>query len=129
MSDPTMRRDLSPFTSASLEGGNIVIRELDVRTGRAALVCLRPEEWRALAAFLGQVEVGERLDEDEPLCGAIRDEDDAYCVELEGHHDAGLEHLWVGGVRNLCIADPVSPDGPAPARTELRAKREKDGGR
>jgi hypothetical protein len=107
-----MRRDLSPFTSASLESGNVVLREMDVRTGRAGSVCLRPEEWQALAAFLAQVEAGERPDEDESLCGAIRDEDDAYCVELEGHQDAGLEHVWVGGVRNLCIADPVPPDGP-----------------
>jgi hypothetical protein len=59
---------------------------------------------------------------DEPQCGALRDEDDAYCAELEGHEDADLGHLWVGGVSNLCLADPVSPDRPAP-------HREKGGGR
>jgi hypothetical protein len=120
-----MRRDLSPLTGASLEGGNVVIRELDVSgpTSVVRAVSLRPEERRALAEFLVEVEASGA--EDEPrMCGAIRDEDDAYCVELEGHQDAaGLDHLWVGGVHNLCMADPV------PSRPALPAPERKDGGR
>lgn len=44
---------------------------------------------------------------EEPQCGQIRRDDDAVCVELEGHQDAGLEHLWVGGIDNLCLAEPI----------------------
>lgn len=53
------------------------------------------------------------------------------CVELEGHEDCDLSHLWVGGRHdlNLCVAEPVSPDGPASERTKPRAKRQKDRGR
>jgi hypothetical protein len=120
-----MRRDLSPLTSASLEAGNVVIRELDTSgpTGVVRTVVLRPEERRALAAFLAEAEATERLAEEEPQCGAIRDEDQAVCVEIEGHDNAGLEHLWVGGVHNLCMADPV------PSRPALPAPERKDGGR
>jgi hypothetical protein len=112
-----MRRDLSPLTSASLEGGNVVLRKYDplIDPDRELVVSLRPEERRALATFLAEVEVAEK---DEPQCGAIRPEDNAVCVELVGHQDAGLDHLWVGGVRNLCLAEPVRLSLPAPERKE-----------
>jgi hypothetical protein len=110
MTAPALRRDLSPLTSASLEASNVVIRELDVSgpVSLTRLVVLRPEERRALATFLAEVEAGERQDE-EPQCGAIRREDDAVCVELEGHDDAGYGHLWAGGRHdlNLCQAEPI----------------------
>lgn len=44
--------------------------------------------------------------------------DNAVCVELVSHQDAGLDHLWVGGVRNLCLAEPVRLSLPAPERKE-----------
>ena len=49
-----MRRDLSPLTSATLEAGNTVIRELDTSgpTTVVRTVTLRPEERWALAEFL-----------------------------------------------------------------------------
>jgi hypothetical protein len=115
---PTLRRDLSPLTSATYEGGNVVLREVDVDTGRPRVVTLHPEEWRALALFLVEVEAERAADEDEPMCGAIRLDDDAVCVELEGHLDAGLNHLWVGGVHNLCMAEPLRLALPAPERKE-----------
>jgi hypothetical protein len=109
MTAPSMRRDLSPLTSASLEAGNVVLREVDPSGPRTVVraVTLRPEERRALVAFLAEVERLEVLAEAEVLCGALRPEDDAYCAELVGHEDAGLDHLWVGGVHNLCMAEPV----------------------
>ncbi|SRR6266516_6531686 len=120
-----MRRDLSPLTSATLEAGNTVIRELDTSgpTTVVRTVTLRPEERWALAEFLARVEAASQPADDEPMCGAIRDEDDGYCAELEDHQDAGLDHLWVGGVHNLCMADPV------PSRSALPAPERKDGGR
>jgi hypothetical protein len=118
-----MQRDLSPLTTASFEGGNVVIHEVDASgpTTAVRVVCLRPEEWRALAEFLARVEAASQPATDEPMCGAIHPEDDACCVELEGHEDAGLDHLWVGGVRNLCMATPI--------RLALLASERKDGGR
>jgi hypothetical protein len=115
---PTLRRDLSPLTSASLEGGNVVLRELDTSGPQTVVrtVTLRPEERRALAVFLVEAEAAE-LDA-EPQCGAIRCDDDAVCVELEGHLDAGLNHLWVGGVHNLCMAEPLRLALPKPERKE-----------
>jgi hypothetical protein len=103
-----MRRDLSPLTSATLEGGNVVLRQYDplIDPDRELMVSLRPEERRALVPFLAEVEAGQRADE-EPQCGAIRSEDQAVCVELTGHEDAGLDHLWVGGIRNLCMWMPL----------------------
>jgi hypothetical protein len=109
---PTLRRDLSPLTSATLEAGNVVIRELDT-SGPTTVVRIV-----TLATFLADVERLEAAIEAEVLCGATRHEDDAYCAELVGHEDTGLDHLWVGGVHSLCIADPVPPDGPSSERKD-----------
>jgi hypothetical protein len=121
MTAPPPRRDLSPLTSATLEAGNVVLRELDTSGPRnvTRAVTLQPEERRALAAFLAEVE-RRSLIEDEPQCGAIRRDDDAVCVELPGHLDAGHDHLWVGGVRNLCMATPMRLALPKPERKEAR---------
>jgi hypothetical protein len=122
MTAPTLRRDLSPLTSASLEAGNVVLRQYDPTTGQSFqdVVTLWPEERRALATFLAEVERLEVLAEAEVLCGVIRPEDDAYCAELVGHEDAGLDHLWVGGVHNLCMAEPIRLALPKPERKEDR---------
>jgi hypothetical protein len=48
------------------------------------------------------------------MCGAIRPKDQAFCAELEGHDDDGRPHLWVGGAKNLCIAEPVRVTRPEP---------------
>src|SRR6266516_1346417 len=110
-----MRCDLSPLTSATLEAGNVVLRQYDplIDPDRELVVSLRPEERRALATFLAEV-----AEEDEPQCGAIRPEDQEYCVELEGHQDAGHDHFWVGGARNLCMAEPIRLALPEPERKE-----------
>jgi hypothetical protein len=121
---PALRCDLSPLTSASLEGGNVVLREVDPSGPETVIhtVSLRPEERRALAVFLAEIEAAERCPLPEPQCGEIRPEDQAVCVEIEGHEDSGLDHLWVGGRHrlNLCEAEPIRLALPRPERKEQR---------
>lgn len=120
MTAPSLRRDLSPLTSASLEAGNVVIRKYEPLTDpdNEQVVSLWPGERRALATFLAEVEHLEVLGEAEVLCGAIRPEDQAYCAELVGHEDTGLDHFWVGGRYNLCMIGPVRLVLPKPERKE-----------
>jgi hypothetical protein len=119
---PVLRRDLSPLTSASLEAGNVVLRELDV-SGPATvvrMVTIRPEERYALALFLVEVEAATAADDEEPMCGEVRPEDEAVCAELEGHAEHDVPHLWIGGAKNLCMAEPVRLALPKPERKEQR---------
>jgi hypothetical protein len=107
-----LRRRLSPAAEVYLSSGT---DEIGLRQN-AALIRLSREEWRQFPEFLRDAEALIAAP-DPPICGALRRDDGACCVDLPGHLEHDLDHLWVGGRDDLNLVNQAPA---APGRKEAR---------